>query len=534
MAPGRKPRKELHQEGFEPNYEDAIRQKKLAIIQSKFAGQIGGSRFQSFVSASTRSKATIDKASQVSEGKGRSRRRCKRVVAPDRQVHGTRITRQRTRELANSNDTTQKGALEDESQAQDEGTRTQEDQRQVQEEGTHPILLAEEVTNTQEEGTPEDESQATREGGTPEDQRKVQEEEVTSTQEEGTPEDQRQVQEDATYRHINAIIFFVLKIKSLRNSGRKWNRGCELEAKIFRRPPARPRAGAELHGINGAIESKLAIRIDEGMIRPVIPIQAAKFATEGGMVLRQHIPVLPSSKEYKMDPSYVCDYIAKVSIVKDACADMLKSGTCKLRYRLKNKYFDGVPANEVTTTSPVSSMTDEQWGKLEICLLNQHNREKVQFNHCTGSQCYIAQVHALRDKYKDEDPTPLELFKEFHSSQKVGFISEPVQKAIDHMEAMMDNPVEEGQEPPSTESAVREVVRSNTFLRVVGISPKKQSRVSRSSQFQDLTWELYLEKVRRDELLETIEQQNLQLADLRKISVEQPRLAVLRQSSLRL
>ncbi|TVU31229.1 hypothetical protein EJB05_22908, partial [Eragrostis curvula] len=247
-------------------------------------------------------------------GKGRSRRRCKRVVAPDRQVHGTRITRQRTRELANSNDTTQKGALEDESQAQDEGTRTQEggtqeDQRQVQEEGnrpillteevtstqeegtpenesqakdegTRPILLAEEVTSTQEEGTPEDESQAqdegtrpillaeevisTQEGGTPEDQRQVQEEaeEVTSTQEEGTPKDQRQVQEDVE--------------------------------EIFCRPPARPRAGAELHRINGAIENKLAIRIDEGMKRPVIPIQAAKFATEGGMVLRQHIPILPN------------------------------------------------------------------------------------------------------------------------------------------------------------------------------------------------------------------------------------------------
>ncbi|TVU19137.1 hypothetical protein EJB05_35271, partial [Eragrostis curvula] len=105
-------------------------------------------------------------------------------------------------------------------------------------------------------------------------------------------------------------------MKSLRNSGQKWNRGYELEAieEIFRRPPARPRAGAELHRINGAIESKLAIRIDEGMKRPVIPIQAAKFATEGGMVLRQHIPVLPSWKEYKMDPSYVCDYIAKVFV----------------------------------------------------------------------------------------------------------------------------------------------------------------------------------------------------------------------------
>ncbi|TVU39792.1 hypothetical protein EJB05_13232, partial [Eragrostis curvula] len=470
------PRKELHQEGFEPNYEDAIRQKKLATIQSKFAGRIGGSQFQSFVSASTRSKAAIDKASQVSEGKGQSGRRCKKVVAPDRQVHGTRITRQRTRELANSNDNTQNRALEDESQAQDEGTRTQEggtqeDQRQMQEGGTRPILLAEEVTSTQEEGTPEDESQAkdegtrpillaqevttqevtsTQEEGTPEDESQAQDEgtrpillaeEVTSTQEEGTPEDESQVQDEGTRPILLAEEVISTQergtpedqrqvqeeeVTSTQEEGTPEDQRQVQEDEIFRRPPARPRAGTELHRINGAIESKLAIGIDEGMKRPVIPIQAAKFATEGGMVLRQHIPVLPSWKEYKMDPSYgnfCLDTTNKT--VKDACVDMLKSGTRQLRYRLKKKYFDGVPANEVTTTSPVLSMTNEQWGKLvkmwsspkhkEICLLNQHNREKVQFNHRTGSRGYIAQLHALRDKYEDEDPTPLELFKEFHS-----------------------------------------------------------------------------------------------------------------------
>ncbi|TVU50480.1 hypothetical protein EJB05_01852, partial [Eragrostis curvula] len=184
MAPGHTPRKVLHQEGFEPNYENAIRQKKLDTIQSKFAGQIGGS-------ASTRSKAAIDKASQVSEGKGWSGRRCKRVVAPDRQ---------RTRELANSNDTTQKGALGDKSQAQDQGTRTQEggtqeDHRQVHEEGTRPIFLAEEVTSTQEEGTPEDESQVKDEGTRP----ILLAEKVTSTQEEGTPEDESQAQDEGTH-----------------------------------------------------------------------------------------------------------------------------------------------------------------------------------------------------------------------------------------------------------------------------------------------------------------------------------------------
>jgi len=35
-----------------------------------------------------------------------------------------------------------------------------------------------------------------------------------------------------------------------------------------------------------------------------------------------------------------------------------------MRYRLKNKYFNGVPANEIRTTSPVACMTDEQWKAL--------------------------------------------------------------------------------------------------------------------------------------------------------------------------
>lgn len=50
--------------------------------------------------------------------------------------------------------------------------------------------------------------------------------------------------------------------------------------------------------------------------------------------------------------------------VKAACADVLQSGVRQSRYRLKKKFFDGVPANEVRTTSPVSNITDEQWRDL--------------------------------------------------------------------------------------------------------------------------------------------------------------------------
>ena len=52
--------------------------------------------------------------------------------------------------------------------------------------------------------------------------------------------------------------------------------------------------------------------------------------------------------------------------VTAACEDMLKGATRQMRYRLK-KYFDGVPANQVRTTSPLKCMTDEQWRKLVAC-----------------------------------------------------------------------------------------------------------------------------------------------------------------------
>jgi hypothetical protein len=50
--------------------------------------------------------------------------------------------------------------------------------------------------------------------------------------------------------------------------------------------------------------------------------------------------------------------------VEDACLDMLKGGHRQMRYRLKQKYFNGIPANEVTTTSPIPSLCDEDQKKL--------------------------------------------------------------------------------------------------------------------------------------------------------------------------
>ena len=98
------------------------------------------------------------------------------------------------------------------------------------------------------------------------------------------------------------------------------------------------------------------------------------------------------------------------------------------RYRLKKKYFNGVLANEVRTTSLVQNMTDEEWialvahwsdPKNKVCsnfsiffqavlgswsnkcmCLQQtsekykQNRQKVKFHQTTGSHAYVPHLHA--------------------------------------------------------------------------------------------------------------------------------------------
>lgn len=43
-------------------------------------------------------------------------------------------------------------------------------------------------------------------------------------------------------------------------------------------------------------------------------MQAAKLAFEAGIVLKQHIPILPHWKHYKKEQSYLENYMGKVSV----------------------------------------------------------------------------------------------------------------------------------------------------------------------------------------------------------------------------
>ncbi|KAG0543419.1 hypothetical protein BDA96_02G189500 [Sorghum bicolor] len=211
-----------------------------------------------------------------------------------------------------------------------------------------------------------------------------------------------------------------------------------------------------LQKLNRARRGKLQVVIPEGNIRPLVPLVAAKYASECNIIVRNHVPILPHWKLYKNDPksnskekdpkekeprdkehgsAYVDLFLGKLKAkfdintedeaVKKACIEMMKSADRQQRYRLKQEYFDPFPLHLVPKTSPVKSMSNEQWlqlveswkspKKMEMCQKNKDNRANVKYHHTTGSRAYMVHVENL-DNF--EEPDAFDLFKEFHYSKK--------------------------------------------------------------------------------------------------------------------
>ncbi|TVU06701.1 hypothetical protein EJB05_49926, partial [Eragrostis curvula] len=143
-------------------------------------------------------------------------------------------------------------------------------------------------------------------------------------------------------------------------------------------PKGTGRSGEDLKGSKREWTSKLAIHILEGKKRPKVPLQAAKLATEGGIVLRWHIPVLPHWKMYRdeREREHLVNYINKVFVqfsmdttskpVISACAHMMKCSQRQMRYKLKKKFFNNIPVNDVVVKFPMPSMNDNQWEALVV------------------------------------------------------------------------------------------------------------------------------------------------------------------------
>ncbi|CAO1948917.1 unnamed protein product [Urochloa humidicola] len=191
---------------------------------------------------------------------------------------------------------------------------------------------------------------------------------------------------------------------------------------------------------------------------------------------------------------------------------MMKDGVRQQRHRLKKDHFDPFPLHLVSKTSPVKSMNDEQWlalveswkspKTLHECDINKDNRSKVQFPQATGSQSYEVFIENIGDKYKDEEPTALDLFKECHFNQKNGF-KPAVQSVITEMESQLSaqtgsegteggEGTEEGEGSEGSEQPkiVNEVVhgvlsektKKNRFLQNVGIQIVQPTSMEQNPQ----------------------------------------------------
>lgn len=76
----------------------------------------------------------------------------------------------------------------------------------------------------------------------------------------------------------------------------------------------RNRKGTGLERMTKSLGTKVTIEIAEGTLLPGKPLQAAKLATEGGLIARSHTPVLPHFKDYKKNKALMENYIGKVAV----------------------------------------------------------------------------------------------------------------------------------------------------------------------------------------------------------------------------
>jgi len=74
--------------------------------------------------------------------------------------------------------------------------------------------------------------------------------------------------------------------------------------------------GKELDCLTRGLGNKMRIHLTEGKRRPEAPMQAAKLASEGGIALRDHIPIFPHWKEYKAkeNEDQIDNYIGKLAV----------------------------------------------------------------------------------------------------------------------------------------------------------------------------------------------------------------------------
>jgi hypothetical protein len=63
-----------------------------------------------------------------------------------------------------------------------------------------------------------------------------------------------------------------------------------------------------------AMGRRMTIAVEEGKRRPHEPVQATKFASEAGVIIRDKVPVLTHWKEYKKDDQHYKNFVGKLFV----------------------------------------------------------------------------------------------------------------------------------------------------------------------------------------------------------------------------
>uniref|UniRef100_J3KUT6 Uncharacterized protein n=1 Tax=Oryza brachyantha TaxID=4533 RepID=J3KUT6_ORYBR len=220
---------------------------------------------------------------------------------------------------------------------------------------------------------------------------------------------------------------------------------------------------------------------------------------------------------------------------KDACADVLQKGIRQTRYNLMRAYFNGVPANQIRTTSPICSMTDEQWLQLvakwsnpknmQISEQNKKNRLNVRFHQATGSCSCVAHLHAYKEKNKVVELNAVDVFEDCHTSRRKG-LSDAAKDAISSMKAIMEEPIPDGETPRTSAEVISKVLsRDNsntTFLKSAGllVNSKKSVTPTETALQEELAVERQSSAILHEEVLTLKEQADLANEALAKTQKE--------------
>ncbi|CAO2175810.1 unnamed protein product [Urochloa humidicola] len=124
--------------------------------------------------------------------------------------------------------------------------------------------------------------------------------------------------------------------------------------------------GRDLDNISRGLPNKIPVHISEGKLRPEVPLQAAKLASEAGIILRNHVPVFTHWKHYKEKDAIGVvkdfnDKVSKQTKYKDApptAIDIFKDTHCSSKSGFSENAKDAIAEMEAYVAQPTEEGKD--------------------------------------------------------------------------------------------------------------------------------------------------------------------------------